>query len=171
MQQPIFLWGFMGCGKSHLGRALAARLQCPFIDADHYLEHAEGRSIAAIFEAEGEAAFRQLERHYLMQLADQPAVVATGGGAPCFFDNADWMNAHGQTIYLDTPVTLLAQRLYSGRQHRPLLRDLDEAGLVDFIETRLTARRPFYEKAQIVIPQVSNGPETLEKLVEAIVNN
>jgi shikimate kinase len=169
MQQPVFLWGFMGCGKSHLGRALANRLQHPFVDTDTFLEEVEGRTIAAIFEAEGEAGFRQLERRYLTQLAEKVAVVATGGGAPCFFDNADWMNAHGLTVYLDTPVVLLAQRLYNGRQHRPLLRDLDEAGLVSFIETRLAARRPFYEKAKIIIQQNSNGPETLENLLEAIV--
>jgi shikimate kinase len=152
----IFLLGFMGCGKTYWGKRLAERLGVPFLDLDAYLEAQEGRSIADIFSTDGEPAFRMLERDYLHQLPFAAGVVATGGGLPCFFDNMDWMNAHGHTIFLDTPVELLVRRLAPGRAHRPLLRDLSEAELPAFIEARLAVRLPFYNQAKRRVQQTEN---------------
>ncbi len=138
----------MGCGKTYWGKRLAERLKVPFLDMDTYIEVQEGRTVADIFSAEGEMAFRALERDYLRNLPIDQGVIATGGGLPCFFDNMAWMNEHGRTIFLDTPVDLLARRLAPGRAHRPLIRDLSEAELPAFIEARLNARLPFYTQAQ-----------------------
>ena len=99
MNFRIFLTGFMGSGKSYTGRRLSEALGIPFIDLDHWIEDQEGQSIQAIFEKSGEAAFRQIEREALHQMiAYEQAVIACGGGAPCFFDNMEWMNRHGITV-------------------------------------------------------------------------
>jgi shikimate kinase len=102
-----------------------------------------------------------LERDCLRELAElnAPTVVATGGGTPCFFDNMDWMNAHGHTIWLDIPAAVLAERLWPERAHRPILAHLPEADFWAFIRERLATRRFFYEKAQF---RVETGAAILE---------
>lgn len=150
MTAHIFLLGFMGSGKSYLGERLAVRLGCPFVDLDRLIEAGEGKIIAEIFAELGEAAFRDLERHYLHTLENQaPAVVATGGGTPCFFDNMDWMNAHGTTVFLETPVETLFERLRHERAARPLLAGLSEAELCLFIEKKLGEREVWYRRARV----------------------
>ena len=108
----IFLIGFMGCGKTTLGRKLASRLEYDFIDLDHVLEAEVGMSIAEYFSSFGEDAFRKLESEVLKKM-DYPehAVVSTGGGLPCFFDHMEWMNAHGKTVYIKLSPKTLADRL------------------------------------------------------------
>lgn len=152
MMTHIFLIGFMGAGKSRLGHLLAARLGCPFIDLDHRLEAAEGRSIREIFASAGEAGFRAAERDCLHSLQhEMPAVVATGGGTPCFFDNIYWMNAQGRTIYLRVSPAVLSARLLHEREQRPLLRGIEAADLPAFIEKKLCEREQWYSQAQHII--------------------
>ena len=147
----IFLIGFMGSGKSHVGRQLAKAAQMPFLDLDDYMEQHEQRSITSIFAQEGEAAFRQMERAALHRTAELPeAVIACGGGTPCFFDNMDWMNRHGVTVYLKTPVDILFQRLKAGKNKRPLLATLDDAALQNYISNKLNEREPFYLQAGVI---------------------
>jgi len=147
----IFLLGFMGSGKSHVGKRLAELLNWQFIDLDDYLEAQEGRSINEIFGQHGEDHFRQLEQQYLRAMRDFPEViVATGGGTPCFFDNLEWMNRHGLTIYLKTPPQILAERLQYGTEQRPLLRGKTFWELKDFIAKKLDERGRFYEGAAVV---------------------
>lgn len=144
----IFLTGFMGAGKSYTGRRLANLLDVSFIDLDERIETYAGKTINRIFAEEGEAAFRQAEADALRSLQDEvPAVVATGGGAPCFHNNIDWMNANGTTVFLDPPVAVLVQRLAAGRAHRPLLHAAEE--LEAFVEKKLAQRRDDYEKSKI----------------------
>jgi shikimate kinase len=108
----IFLIGFMGCGKTTLGRKLASRLDYEFIDLDDIFEEKVGMTITEYFSAFGEDAFRKLESEVLKQTKyPENAVVSTGGGLPCFFDNMDWMNAHGKTIYIKLSPKTLANRL------------------------------------------------------------
>ena len=110
----IHLIGFMGSGKSYLGKQLAKELQWNFIDLDTYLENKEAKTITQIFEEGGEALFRQLERDYLTATGDfEKTVIATGGGCPCFYDNMEWMDVSGQTVYLKTPVSILVNRIWS----------------------------------------------------------
>lgn len=153
----------MGSGKSHVGSRLAILLGCPFIDLDDEIERRAGKTISRIFAEDGEAVFRQQETEALRATAALPtAVVATGGGAPCFHDNMAWMNANGITIFIDPELEVLLARLEAGRAHRPLLQSAAE--LKELVTTRLESRRPVYEQAQLHL----RGPEA-EGAVEDVV--
>ena len=147
----IFLIGFMGCGKSTKAKQLAKLLDCSVIDLDAVIVEQQGMSIADYFAANGENAFRALERETL-QSFDYPetCVVATGGGLPCYFDNMDWMNENGTTVYLEMTPPQLASRLHN-REKRPLLKGMDDEQLLTFIEGKLEERNPFYHQAQLSI--------------------
>ncbi len=147
----IFLIGFMGCGKSTKAKQLANLLNCPVIDIDAVIVAEQGISIADYFSANGEAAFRAVERDTLRNF-DYPetCVVATGGGLPCFFDNMDWMNENGKTVYLEMTPPQLASRLHN-REKRPLLKGMDDEQLLAFIIGKLEERNPFYHKAHLSI--------------------
>lgn len=164
----IFLIGFMGCGKSTLGKKLASKLGYDFIDLDHQIEKETGSSITDYFAAHGEEAFRLLESKTLKTF-DYPAnvIVATGGGAPCYFDNMDWINDNGTSVYIEMTPLALAKRLESGKEKRPLLKDMDEAQLVTFIEERLQARDPFYSRAKLRVNGLSLTPDALRALIIA----
>ncbi len=167
MDRHIFLIGFMGSGKTYWGRRLAPALGCAFLDLDAWIEEGEQRTIADIFAGSGETGFRVLEQQYLHRLAAlPPAVVATGGGTPCFFDNMDWMKRRGHTIYLETPPGILAGRLKKGRDRRPLLKSLDDAGLEIFIRERLAAREPFYRQAEAILTQTGDSEADRQRLLE-----
>ncbi len=155
----------MGSGKSLIGKRLAEVLGWKFVDLDELLEKSEGRSIAEIFNADGEGAFRQVEAAYLRSCAGMKnAVVATGGGAPCFQGNMDWMNENGLTIFMDVPGPVLAKRLETGLRQRPLLARKTGKALLGFIETKLEERRAFYEKAQFVCHADSPVEEIIASL-------
>ena len=146
----IYLVGFMGSGKTHTGRGLAAQTGYIFLDLDEQIEHAEGYTVAEIFNRFGEAYFRKKEQETLHQTSSlEGYIIACGGGTPCFFDNAQWMNAHGLVVFLDIPVPTLVGRLEKEREKRPLLKDVGSSGLEAFIEARLEGRRSFYEKAAL----------------------
>ncbi len=156
----IFFIGFMGCGKSRMGKKLAAKLDRPFIDLDHQMENIFGLTIPQMFEAYGENGFREKERDTLQNPDyDKDIIVSTGGGAPCFFDNMDWMNQNGMTVFIDTPTTALADRLINARVERPLIKGKSYNELIYFIENKMIERRPFYEKAQIILKGVDLTPE------------
>lgn len=124
--KPLFLVGYMGCGKSTLGRKLARRLGVPFADTDALVERREGASVADVFRYEGEACFRRIEREVLEETvgAGEAAVVSTGGGLPVWGDNMAYMNRAGRTVYLRRTAEQIARRLSPyGRQKRPRLRD------------------------------------------------
>ncbi len=148
----IFLLGFMGSGKSYTGVRLAQQLSYPFVDLDNYIEDQQGKSIDQIFEESGEDTFRQNESDALKSMNTfENVVVACGGGTPCFFDNMDWMKKHGTTIFLDLPPTILEKRLLIGMEHRPLIKNLNKKGeLLTYIENKLSERKAFYQKADII---------------------
>lgn len=158
----IFLIGFMGCGKSTLGKKLAAKMGYDFIDLDHQLEKEVGTTVGLYFAEHGETAFREQEKKTLQNYA-YPAnvVVATGGGAPCYFDNMEWMNENGTTVYISLSPLALAKRLESGKDKRPLLKDLDEAQVLSFIEGKLSEREAFYQRAAIIANGISLTADTL----------
>lgn len=148
----IFLVGYMGSGKTTIGRGLARQLGMRFIDMDTEVEQRTGMSVSEFFAARGEEAFRGEEREVLRGLtAERDVVVATGGGVPCFFDNMEVMNAAGLTIYLKMGPEKLASRLEYGKAKRPLLRDKTQEQLRDFIAENLVGREPFYTRAKIVM--------------------
>lgn len=162
----IFLIGFMGCGKSTMGKKLAVKLGYEFIDLDHQIELSIGTTIAEYFSVHGEAAFRKLESETLKTF-DYPAnsVIATGGGAPCFFDNIEWMNASGLSIYIEMPAAALAKRLESGKEKRPLLRDLNEAEMIEFIEKKLNEREVFYKRALLTVNGINLTADAMRAII------
>ena len=163
----VFLIGFMGCGKTTLGKKLAARMDYPFIDLDHVLEAKTGMTIAEYFSTYGEGKFRKLESEILKQ-TDYPenAIISTGGGLPCFFDNMDWMNAHGRSIYIQLPPKTLAQRLSNEKNKRPLLRDKQGEELVAFISEKLNERESFYKKASIIADGLGINAERAAEMIK-----
>ncbi|MGI9159021.1 MAG: shikimate kinase [Saprospiraceae bacterium] len=161
----LFLLGFMGSGKSYWGRRLAGLLHLPCYDLDAYIAENEQKEITALFLEQGEAHFRALERRYLQALiALEPAVIATGGGTPCFFDNMDIMLSAGCCVYLEEPEDILFQRLAPELAERPLIRHLDRESLPPFIREKLAERLPYYLASQIVV----HSPRSLEDIWEKL---
>lgn len=166
MTKPIFLIGYMGCGKSSVGKKLAVRLKSDFVDIDTSIEQMTGKSIAQIFKEEGEDQFRQLERSILVSLCSRSnIVVATGGGAPCFFDNMLKMNKSGITIYLKMHPDSLASRILASGNERPLVNRLSKEEMPTYIAQHLREREVFYNKAKITIKGESLKIDDLEHLV------
>ena len=160
--KPLFLIGYMGCGKSTLGRRLARRLGAEFADTDALIERREGASVADVFRYEGEERFREVEREVLEQtLAGTAAVVSTGGGLPVWRDNMARMNAAGFTVYLRREAEQIARRLRR-------LRGLDDAELVEFMSRDMAAREPFYAQAQLI---VDCGELSDDEVVETILRH
>ena len=148
----IFLIGFMGSGKTTVGRPLAKALGLRFVDMDHHITDTCHKTVGELFEALGEEGFRELERKTLAELSAQDGfVMATGGGAPCFFDNMEVMNRAGSTIYLKVSPEGLAARLRHGCDKRPLLRGRNDEELLEYIRTALAGREKFYTQARITV--------------------
>lgn len=168
----IFLIGFMGSGKSHNGKKLARTLKYKFIDLDHYLEKKADLTITQIFERYGEEYFRTLEQECLHEMADRDnIVVATGGGAPCYFDNMDWMNQRGITIFLQPSVNILVDRLLPGTNYRPLLKGKSTLELRYYITEKLKERLPFYSKAQHTISISRHNQKVVNEILELLDKN
>jgi len=162
----IYLVGFMGSGKSTLGKRLARKLDYPFMDLDTEIEVAAGKSVAAIFDAHGEDWFREKERELLHRTVDlSRGVIATGGGTPYYFDNMDFMNAHGVTVYLKMSPLSLVHRLEYARKKRPLVSDLKGEELSRFVREKLESRAPFYNRAHCIIKGESAKPAQVAALV------
>ncbi len=150
--QPIFLIGYMGCGKTTLGKALASEMKKEFIDLDTYIERRFHASVKQIFAQRGEDGFRDVEHRMLCEIADfENVVVACGGGTPCYFDNMDYMKETGVTIYLKASPATIINHYKMSRTVRPLLQNKSPEELKDFITTQLEDRAPFYEKARYTI--------------------
>ncbi len=148
----IFLIGYMGCGKTTLGRALAEVAEADFLDLDEYIEEKYGTTITDLFARMGERRYRQLEREALIEVAHRTsAIVSTGGGTPCHFDNMDIMNRCGLTIWLQTSPERLALRLcLPGQRHnRPLIANLSDEEVLQTVKAALDYREQFYGKAQL----------------------
>ena len=163
----IFLVGFMGCGKTTMGRKLSAALGYAFVDLDHVFEDRVGTNIAEYFNIHGEEAFRKLESE-ILKTTDYPenAVVSTGGGLPCFFDNMDWINAHGQSVYMKLTPKALASRLENAKTPRPVLQGKKGDELVAFIESKLAEREPFYSRASVIAESFADlTPDNLIQLL------
>src|ERR1700761_3626269 len=158
----IFFTGFMGCGKTTWSRKLAAHLGYEFIDLDHTLEAQVGMTIAEYFSSFGEDAFRKLESDVLKQTGyPENTVVSTGGGLPCFFDNMDWMNAHGKTVYIQLSPKTLMDRLEKGKAKRPVLQGKHGDELLEFITFKLAEREPYYLQAKYIANGIDMSAEYL----------
>lgn len=163
----IFLIGFMGSGKSYLGRQLGQKLGIPFFDLDEQVTTHAGKSIPEIFDTEGEEHFRLLEKEVLFMITEShdSFILATGGGTPCFFNNIDYMNRAGTTVWIHTAVSVLFDRLVKERPGRPLIRNLSDDQLMAFIFRKYSDRKIYYEQATVTIDE---EPVDIDKLVETI---
>ena len=147
----IFLTGYMGAGKTTLGKAFARKLNLPFVDLDWYMEERFHKTGGELFVERGEAGFRELEKNMLHEVgAFEDVVISTGGGAPCFFDNMDFMNRNGKTVFLNVHPDVLFRRLRVAKQQRPILQGKQDDELKEFIIRALEKRTPFYSQAQYV---------------------
>lgn len=148
----VFLVGYMGCGKSTLGRQMAHEMGCAFLDTDEMLEKQEGMSVSEIFAEKGETAFRDMERKAVESLEGmEHAVVSTGGGLPCFGDNMTLMNKMGFTVYIDVPVEVLVGRIARTGAKRPLIAAKSGEELEAFVRDNVQAREPFYRQARMTV--------------------
>ena len=171
----IFLTGYMGAGKTTLGKAFARELNIPFIDLDWYIEERLHKSIRELFIERGEASFRELERTMLHEVAEfENVIISTGGGTPCFFDNMEYMNSMGDTVFLEASDEALLRRLKAGKSKRPLLANKTDDELMDTITTALKKRLPFYQQAKYTFcsdrlesqEQISDSVECLKQLLD-----
>ena len=151
-----------------MGRALASELKLTFIDLDSFLEEKYFRTIPQIFAEEGEEGFRRKERIVLEEVsAFDDVIVATGGGAPCFFDNMDLMNNSGFCIFLDVNKESLVNRLIHAKNERPLIKGKSLAELGKFIDGMMEKRRPFYEKARYILQGNEIRTDQVVRLLKA----
>jgi len=162
----IFLIGFMGCGKTTLGKKLAKHLNFNFIDLDRFIENKTVKSINVIFDEKGEQYFRDLEKESLNEIYKMDnLVIATGGGTPCFYDNMQTMLAKGICIYLKMEAEDLAERLGKEKNNRPLICHLTKNELNDFISEKLMEREKFYKKAHYILPAKNISKSDVIKLI------
>lgn len=149
----LYLIGLPGSGKSFLGKRLASELKLQFIDLDEVIEHESGLSIAQIFSEKGEDYFRSLEATALRQQSKKPEfVMACGGGTPCFHDNMKFINETGLSLFIDSPLAEILQRMnHKETNIRPLFTTQDGQSLEVKLQTLLQKRRPVYEQAHVII--------------------
>ncbi len=163
----IFLIGFMGSGKTHWGRLLSQKLGFPFFDLDEQVTEHAGKSIVEIFNTEGEENFRLQEKDVLHIITEshESFVMACGGGSPCFFNNIEYMNQAGTTVWINTPLAVLFERLVKEKHKRPLIKELTDEQLKNFISKKFAGRRIYYEQATVTIDE---EPLQAERLIEKI---
>ena len=162
----VYLIGYMGCGKSRLGRLLSEHMGVQFIDMDDYIEERNCKTVPQIFADHGEDGFRERERKALEELAEfTDVIIATGGGAPCFFDNIDLMNKTGKTVFLNIDPAILADRLMNSKTERPLIKGKSREELVAFIDETLKKRKQFYSQAQVEITEPDLSLERIQEMI------
>lgn len=168
----VFLTGFMGVGKSTVGKRLAKLTDKAFVDLDTYIEEKESTAIPQLFERGGEEGFRELESHYLERVIEAfpDAVIAVGGGTPCFHQNHLKMLEAGTVIFLSAPVKTLAQRLWNAKSKRPLLANITKIEELELkIDEMLQERIKFYEKNNIQINILDLNSAAIEDLARKLI--
>ncbi len=170
----IFLIGYMGSGKTTLGRAYAQSCGLGFIDLDWYVEERTHKTISELFAERGETGFRETERNMLHEVGEfEDVVIACGGGTPCFFDNMAYMNAAGDTVFLNVHPDVLFRRLKIAKAARPLLNGKTDTELMNTIVSALEQRMPFYRQARFCFnaenleskKQITESVDRLKKLL------
>ena len=162
----VYLTGYMYSGKTTVGHKLASRLGYQWADLDRMLETTFHTSIPIFFKRYGEEAFRKIEQKLLHNTVDlDNIVISTGGGTPCFFDNIEWMNLHGTSVYFDVTVETLLRRAAQSKKPRPILAGLTDEQRSLYVRQQLSQRLPYYQKAQIIFP--ADQPD-IDQLVQLI---
>lgn len=166
----IIIIGYMGSGKTTVGHALSQELGLRFYDLDWYIETRMHRTVKQIFDEKGEEGFRKIEHNLLHEVAEfEDVIISCGGGTPCFFDNIDYINRQGETVYLKCTTDVLYKHLKMGKTVRPLLLNKTPDEVKTFIEAQLKQREPFYAKAKhIVDVSLMDNKEKIKTTVDAI---
>ena len=174
LTMKIILIGYMGSGKTTLGKALSLKKNVPFIDLDQYIEMKEGASVRRIFKDRGEIYFRKIESYYLSELlaSQEDFVLAVGGGTPCFGNNMQLItDSTEMVVYMKYQPKSLAERLLQEKHLRPLIADIVDTDLEDFIRKHLFDRNPFYMQAKYHIPMDGltdvEGLKAIERVIDA----
>ena len=142
----------MGAGKTTVGKTLAQELNLPFYDLDWYIESRMRKTVKEIFDERGEEGFRIIEHNLLHEVAEfEDVIISCGGGVPCFYDNMDYMNQKGDTVYLKATPEVLYGHLKMGKSVRPLLQNKTSEEVEEFIKEQLQVREPFYSKAKYTL--------------------
>lgn len=175
----IFLIGYMGSGKTTLGRAFSKQTGLSFIDLDWFIEEREHRTISQLFAEEGEEGFRCIERKILHEASEfEDVMIACGGGTPCYFDNMEFMLQTGTTVYLEASQDVLFRRLKIALVNRPLLKGKTDDELREFIAKGIEQRMPWYRQAHLQMDasrlenrhQIAESIEILSSLLERYEN-
>lgn len=157
----------MGSGKTHWGHLLSEKLGIRFFDLDEQVTEHAGKSIPEIFAGEGEEQFRLIEKEvlYIITESHESFVMACGGGSPCYFNNIEYMNKSGTTVWINTPLDTLFQRLIGEKEKRPLIKQLSDEQLKGFIAKKFSDRKIYYEQASVTVDE---EPVQLDQLIEKI---
>ena len=167
----IILIGYMGAGKTTIGKVLAREMGMEFYDLDNYIEDRFHQKIPNIFAEQGEEGFREVERKMLHEVVEfENVIISCGGGTPCFFDNMEYMTTRGETIFLDAAPEVLKEHLQMGKTVRPLIQGKTEEELIAYIEESLQKRLPYYQKAKHTLKiEVIHTKEQIKNYVNQII--
>ena len=142
----------MGAGKTTIGKALSKELGAIFYDLDWYIESRMRKTVAQIFAEKGEEGFRKMEYNMLHEVAEfENVIISCGGGTPCFFDNMDYLNQQGKTVYLKADPEVLYNHLLMGKVERPLIKGKSPEELIAYIREQLKKREEYYTKAKYTL--------------------
>ena len=166
----IILIGYMGAGKTTIGKALSKELGVIFYDLDWYIESRMRKTVSEIFAERGEEGFRKIEYNMLHEVAEfEDVIISCGGGTPCFFDNMDYLNQQGQVVYLKADSEVLYKHLMMAKTERPLIKGKSHDELLTFIREQLEKREPFYSKARYTLDvNLMDNYEKIQTSVEKI---
>ena len=165
----IYLTGFMGAGKTFLGKLWAEDNSLSFFDLDLLIEDEERMSVEKIFSTYGEDYFREKEAAVLRNTDRfDDCIIACGGGTPCFFDNIQWMNKTGVTVFLNESPENIFHHIINEKKMRPLLKSQTAESLPVFIEEKLNERIPFYSQSKISLPSEHLNPNGFNFILNQI---
>ena len=166
----IILIGYMGSGKTTVGKALSKETGMMFYDLDWYIESRMRKSVSQIFAEKGEEGFRKIEYNMLHEVAEfEDVIISCGGGTPCFFDNMDYLNQQGDVVYLKATPETLYKHLMMAKIERPLLKGKSSEELIAYITEHLKERAPFYEKARHILDvNVLDEYDKIQSSVESL---
>ena len=163
----IFLVGFMGSGKTSVGKQLARMMNYKFFDTDALIEEREGKTIEQLFEMNGETYFRNCESKIITEFFEmKDAVISCGGGTPCFNNNMALMNQHGITVYLKMEPEALKHRLMNAKKRRPLMLNISEDNMLNEIREKLQTREPVCKQAKIMLNGLDVDLNLLHKSIQ-----
>lgn len=159
----ISLVGYMGCGKSHISKILSEKINFKLIDLDKEISRRNKLTIPEIFEKKGEIYFRKLERETLEEIlaTEENLILSLGGGTPVYYNNMEIINNNSKSIFLRASIGTLAERLSKQKEKRPLIANISDENLPEFIAKHLFERNEYYNKALISINTDSREPEAI----------